>query len=363
MGQLTACSSKECCTCGTKGSATSGAQAITVAAPDFLEDEPEPQDAKLVLYFRRRYGRDCDFGYVFEDLFEGRHAVGESKFAEVLSEEVACEFNEASMVFRKLDAGNRGAISAATFESWQDDVEKKEAEGLYAWRDWMRKRYDTPSAAFVAMGKGEGDVLVASEFHSNLHRLGFITTDSLALFRFIDKDMSGEVTFEEFRTAMRSVVLPRVRRKGSRKSTASSLDIATQDAAYPVESEITDQSESSTKDSGPGDKAVRYTADAQKPNNFDFRSKDKRLPSKEVRRSSKEMRRPSKDKESLIAMLRTPSKDSTFSRKPSKDSAGVQIPEAFQGPERSSSKETAKEEPEKEESQEVPVLADAGAES
>merc|ERR1719199_889946 len=70
------------------------------------------------------------------------------------------------------------------------------------------------------MGKGEGDVLVETEFTQSLAKLGFVTTDPLELFRFVDKDFSGEVTFAEFKAAMRSVGVQRVKEKASKRETS-----------------------------------------------------------------------------------------------------------------------------------------------
>merc|ERR1719487_2366829 len=76
------------------------------------------------------------------------------------------------------------------------------------------------------MGKGEGDVLIEVEFAESLANLGFYADDPMELFRYIDKDFSGEVTFAEFKSAMRSVGSERVKQKaiqraGDRSSNAS----------------------------------------------------------------------------------------------------------------------------------------------
>merc|ERR1719199_722195 len=68
------------------------------------------------------------------------------------------------------------------------------------------------------MGKGEGDVLVETEFTQSLAKLGFVTTDPLDLFRFVDKDFSGEITFAEFKSAMRSVGSERIKVKELRRA-------------------------------------------------------------------------------------------------------------------------------------------------
>merc|ERR1719199_592639 len=91
------------------------------------------------------------------------------------------------------------------------------------------------------MGKGEGDVLVETEFTQSLAKLGFVTTDPLELFRFVDKDFSGEVTFAEFKAAMRSVGVQRVKEKASKRETsrasASSKTSSPRQQQRPIEEE------------------------------------------------------------------------------------------------------------------------------
>lgn len=215
MGQqVAACATvNHCCTSAEKGT-ESGIEPKAVLRADL---HPE---VRLVAWFRRRSGPDCDFGEVFEELFGNRDAVGASKFASILKERGADI--DAHLAFERIDASRKGAIGAAELEAWQEGVEKKEVEGLRLWRDWLRKRYATPSAAFHAMGKGEGDVLIETEFTESLLRLGFDTDHPLELFRFVDKDFSGEITFAEFKTAMRSVGLHRVKdEKPNRRASLS----------------------------------------------------------------------------------------------------------------------------------------------
>lgn len=210
MGQVAACSTVgRCCASTEKGEEPSAVLRTTL----------EP-DVRLVAWIRRRSGPDCDFGEVFEEIFGSRDPVGESKFASVLKERGAESTIDAVATFQKINAGGKGAIGAAEFEAWQELIERKEAEGLRYWRDWLRMRYTTPSAAFHAMGKGEGDVLTEPEFTACLSKIGFQAKDPVELFRFIDKDFSGEVTFAEFKSAMRSVGVSKekVKSTGSRRS-------------------------------------------------------------------------------------------------------------------------------------------------
>lgn len=215
MGQqVAACATvSHCCKSAEKGSEGMVERSEPSAA---LRIANLPPEVRLVAWLRRRSGSDCDFGEVFEEIFASRDAVGESKFASMLKERgIAAADAHAS--FLTIDRTGRGTVSAADFEAWQEAIEKRETEGLRAWRDWLRKRFTTPSAAYHAMGKGEGDVLVEVEFTESLARLGFQPDDPIELFRFIDKDFSGEVTFSEFKSAMRSVGAERVKQKAERR--------------------------------------------------------------------------------------------------------------------------------------------------
>jgi len=151
---------------------------------------------------RRRNGPDCDFGAVFEELFGSREPVGSKKFEQVLNDRGFT--SDSKSAFHYIDRYSRkGAIGADEFITWQNEIEDKEAEGLKNLRDFLKSRYPTPSAAYKELGKGEGDVLTMTEFTDSMQKVGFIADNAEELFRFIDKDYSGEVTFAEFKTVMR----------------------------------------------------------------------------------------------------------------------------------------------------------------
>mmetsp|Transcript_84313 Transcript_84313/g.139559 ORF Transcript_84313/g.139559 Transcript_84313/m.139559 type:complete len:396 (-) Transcript_84313:241-1428(-) len=182
-------------------------------------------EANLAAWIRRRSGPECDFGEVFDEIFGGPSPVGEATFAKAFRERGAVF--DAKLVFSRIS--KKGVVGQQEFEQWQDNLEAKELEGLRIFRDFLRKRFATPSAAYKAMGKGEGDVLTEVEFIAELRKLEFDEPkDPKDLFRYVDKDMSGEITFAEFKAAMRSVGAPRIRspdqgmsRRTSRASTPS----------------------------------------------------------------------------------------------------------------------------------------------
>lgn len=159
----------------------------------------------LVAWMRRRSGPDCDFAEVFEEVFGSRDPVGEAKFVSTLRER--CASLDLQAAFRRIDAAGtgNGVIGASEFEEWQQKLEEAESEGLRVFRDFLRKRYPTPSAAYNALGKGEGDVLSEVEFATKMGEIGFQMENPLELFRFVDKDFSGEITFAEFKASMRGV--------------------------------------------------------------------------------------------------------------------------------------------------------------
>lgn len=167
-------------------------------------DNLSPEMA-LVAWMRRRSGPDCEFAEVFEEVFGSRDPVGEAKFVSTLRER--CTSIDLQAAFRRIDAAGtgNGVIGASEFEEWQQKLEEAESEGLRVFRDFLKKRYPTPSAAYNALGKGEGDVLSEVEFATKMGEIGFQMDNPLELFRFVDKDFSGEITFAEFKASMRGV--------------------------------------------------------------------------------------------------------------------------------------------------------------
>jgi len=98
-----------------------------------------------------------------------------------------------------------GAVAAIDFELWQAEIEDKEAEGLKALREFLKMKFTNPAQAYQELGKGEGDVLTKAEFALCLEKVGFVTQDPEYVFKCMDKDFSGEISFAEFKTVMRSV--------------------------------------------------------------------------------------------------------------------------------------------------------------
>jgi len=162
-----------------------------------------PAQTQLLAWIRRRSGTDCDFAAVFEELFASRDPVGAQRFGQVLAEKGFQSDHQAA--FSYLDrVARRGAVGAAEFEAWQNEVEDRESEGLKHLRDFLKCRHPTPSAAYRELGKGEGDVLTLNEFKASMNKVGFTADNPEELFRFMDKDFSGEVNFAEFKTVMRN---------------------------------------------------------------------------------------------------------------------------------------------------------------
>mmetsp|Transcript_76830 Transcript_76830/g.212300 ORF Transcript_76830/g.212300 Transcript_76830/m.212300 type:complete len:241 (-) Transcript_76830:116-838(-) len=193
MGQQMAACSSVCSLANAQGAMGNADQLLHAAPPQ----------VKLLAWLRRRNGPDCDFSAVFVELYGCKEAVGCSKFAAVLEEHGF--HDDAKGAFKYLDRYRRkGAIGAAEFEAWQSELEDREMEGLKHLRDFLKNRFPTPSAAYKALGKGEGDVLTLPEFIVSMQKVGFTSENPEELFRFIDKDFSGEVTFSEFKTVMRN---------------------------------------------------------------------------------------------------------------------------------------------------------------
>lgn len=158
----------------------------------------------------------------------------------------------------------------------------------------MRKRYTTPSAAFIAMGKGEGDVLSEIEFEETLKKLGCDVSNPLELFRCVDKDLSGQVTFDEFKSAMRAVGLPRVRsRSVVGKSSSSS-----QSKAQSSKGQTRTKSSKEDADSPRSQSQNSQASDSPRSRRRSSKGDDERRPSGSGaggRRLSGQERRPSRD--------------------------------------------------------------------
>lgn len=266
-----ACTVTHCCN-AVEGNASGGTTGVVALRGDL---SPE---VRLIAWFRRRSGPDCDFGEQFEELFGGRGAVGESKFANVVKDFGALTQVDGCVAFQKMDFDGKGALGAEDFEIWQEKLEAKEIEALRKWRDWLRKRYATPSAAYNAMGKGEGDVLVETEFSEALEKLGFQNENPMELFRCVDKDFSGEVTFAEFKAAMRSVAVKRVKQtvaskppsktaKSKNSSKAGSAPHAPLPRHAEEEEEGSDADENASQTSSPRQKVDDTAADAKRKSN------------------------------------------------------------------------------------------------
>lgn len=173
-----------------------------------------PADVRMIAWIRRRSGPDSDFGAVFEEIFGSRRPITEDRFGKVLRErgvdfDIGAAFNRV----RCYGSAN-GAVGAAEFEMWQNEIEERENEGVKILRDFLKLHFTSPSEAFKTMGKGEGEVITQEEFGKALEKVGFKNADPDDLFRCIDKDFSGEISFAEFRTVMRSA--------GTRKPSSAS---------------------------------------------------------------------------------------------------------------------------------------------
>mmetsp|Transcript_73005 Transcript_73005/g.205054 ORF Transcript_73005/g.205054 Transcript_73005/m.205054 type:complete len:247 (+) Transcript_73005:127-867(+) len=167
-------------------------------------DRDLPPQVAMVAWIRRRSGPDCDFGSVFVDLFGSREAVSVRRFEEVLKEHGSHFDCKAAFSFLDRHAKS-GRVGAADMELFQVEVDDHEVEALKHLRDFLKQNFKSPAAAFKEMGKGEGDVLTRSEFVSALSSLGFHAGDPHDLFNMVDKDFSGEVCFNEFKSVLRNV--------------------------------------------------------------------------------------------------------------------------------------------------------------
>mmetsp|Transcript_33769 Transcript_33769/g.102006 ORF Transcript_33769/g.102006 Transcript_33769/m.102006 type:complete len:306 (-) Transcript_33769:222-1139(-) len=157
----------------------------------------------FVAWMRRRNGVDCDFGAVFEELFGSQHPVPLRKWVSVLDEH-GCHF-DSKAVFAFLDRHTKvGQVGAADLILYQSEIDDKEVDSLKHLREFLKSTYKSPLAAFRDMGKGEGEVLSRHEFVAALTRLGFQAEDPEMLFNMVDKDYSGEVCYNEFKSVLKN---------------------------------------------------------------------------------------------------------------------------------------------------------------
>mmetsp|Transcript_32647 Transcript_32647/g.75894 ORF Transcript_32647/g.75894 Transcript_32647/m.75894 type:complete len:254 (-) Transcript_32647:166-927(-) len=186
MGQINACQT------------VCSSSKINRIGRETLECQPQ---VMLIAWLRRRNGPDCRFGSVFVELFGNREPVGLGRFNEVLTDRGF--HGDVQGVFTYLDRFRRtNLIGAAEFEAFQAEIEDREAAVLKLFRSFLKRKFNNPSAVFKEMGKGEGDVFTQAEFVESLRGLGFTIHNPAELFRFMDKDFSGELTFSEFRNVM-----------------------------------------------------------------------------------------------------------------------------------------------------------------
>merc|ERR1711879_700943 len=101
--------------------------------------------------------------------------------------------------------------------AFQEEFEARENDGLRLFRNFLKSRYANPGAAYRELGKGEGDVLTKAEFPGIMKKIGFTATDAGTLFRCMDKDFSGEISFAEFKSVMKSLA-NKERKSGSPRS-------------------------------------------------------------------------------------------------------------------------------------------------
>lgn len=173
-------------------------------------DSQMPPEVSLVAWFRRRSGPDADFAEIFTELFGGREAVGARRWEEVMRER-GCNF-DLKGAFAYLDRhAKTGRVGAADLEMLQMEVEDREIDALKQLREFLKQNFKSPAAAFREMGKGEGDVLTRAEFVSALSSLGFSAEDPYQLFNMVDKDYSGEVCFNEFKSVLKNAGKSRAR--------------------------------------------------------------------------------------------------------------------------------------------------------
>jgi len=176
-------------------------RAPAVAAVPETSLQGLPVEIRLLAWFRRRSGINCNFGKIYAEMFGDRAAVGITTFTMVLQDHGFLD--DAKSVFHFLDKGRKGLVGADEMDNWQKEVDEKEANELRHLRDFLKGRYSSPAKAYKDLGKGEGDVLTLDEFVESIKRIGFEADNNIELFRCIDKDFSGEITFAEFKEVMR----------------------------------------------------------------------------------------------------------------------------------------------------------------
>lgn len=233
---------------------------------------------ELLAWIRGQFGPEIELREAYDDFFKDIKVVDKALFEKTLQAR-GCEIN-LTEAFAILDADGDGKLNVSDFETMQQAAEQIEAEGLKHFRDFLKEHFSSPAKAFEALGKGVGEILTEEEFSKNMKALGF-TEDTKKTFLLVDKDASGEVSFEEFKAAMKSVKAEKVSspRQNSIQSSPKNQDEKKKD----------DEKKSSPRESGAkrNSEAKRAsketTKDGGSKEDLDVVSKDK----KPARRNSK----------------------------------------------------------------------------
>lgn len=158
------------------------------------------EQQQLLGFLRQKFGSEAYVADAFTDLAKGTKIFTKQQFCKILKEQ---EYQgNAEFAFACLDADSDGTVTVVDIEAMQRAAELREAEGLRMFRDFLKMRFSSPEAAFEALGCQEGGVLKCADFCEAIGNIGF-TGDSYRTFGLVDKDRSGEVTFVEFKAAMK----------------------------------------------------------------------------------------------------------------------------------------------------------------